>query len=391
MSSKTIDEAIILAGGLGTRLNPLTKNRPKPLVPVGNIPMLDWNFSALASNGIKRAIVVVGYLGNQIRNHINKFTSKIFPEMDIIIPNVHSKGTADALRVVSNHVSSDNFFVTMSDIVTNIDLKSMGSFHIKKDGLATISLKSFLSFPKRFGVVMVDESSKIQRFLEKPRTANELYYTKMIIQRRQFNQQNLINSGVYCFKSQILSILDEYKEMNDFGKDVFPYLLREKVDIFGYKSDTDYYWQDCGCPDQLLWTNLEILREMELSQENWPCFPLGKDSQSFRTRKKGTYPNVILKKPVIIGNNVQIKTGSKIHLSSINDNSKIGRNCVITGSTIWENVKIGNNVKIKNSIISDNVFIGNNSIIEDGTVIPSGKVIASNSWIRKGKAVRLLV
>lgn len=390
LRSETIDEAVILAGGLGTRLDPLTKNRPKPLVPVDNIPMIDWNFLVLASNGIERAIVVVGYLGNQIINHIRNCTSKMFPEMDIIIPEVHSRGTADAIRVVSDQIHSKNFFVTMSDIVTNFDLKSMGTYHLKKNGVVTIGLKALLTFPKRFGVVVVDENCKIKRFLEKPQTGNELYYTRMIIQRRQCNQVNLINSGIYCFKSQILEMLHNYPNLVDFGKEIFPYLLKENIPMFGYRSDCEYFWEDCGCTDQLLYTNLEVLQEIELSSKSWSFFTKEK-ANDFWSGNKLIYKDVIIKKPVAIGKHVRIKKGSKIHLSSINNNSTIGQNCVISCSTIWENVTIGNNVKIKNSIISDKVTIGNNCIIEDESVIPSGKIIPSNSWIRKSKGVQFFV
>ena len=135
MDSKSITEAVVLAGGLGTRLSPLTKYRPKSLVSIGNYSMIDWNFFMLASNGISKAIVVVNYLGDQVRKHIKNITSKLHPDMEIVIPNVESNGTADALRVVSNQLSTENFFVTMSDIVTNIDLMNMGQFHIKKGGM----------------------------------------------------------------------------------------------------------------------------------------------------------------------------------------------------------------------------------------------------------------
>ena len=386
LSSKSIDEAIILAGGLGTRLDPLTKNRPKPLVPIGNLPMLDWNFLVLASNGIKRAVVVVGYLGDQIREHIRKFTSKMCPDMSIDVPDVQSKGTADALRVVSNHIDADNFFVTMSDIVTNIDLKEMANFHLKKGGLATISIKPLIKFPKQFGVILVDDQQRITRFLEKPNTGNELYYSQMINSRRQNFQTNLINSGFYCFKSDILRILEKSNSLIDFGKDVFPYLIKEKQKIFGYKSEKDYYWQDCGCPNQVLDTNLDILQ-----QGNSPYLPIGKQQNGSWFGTNSKFKNVIIKKPVAIGNNVNIRFGTKIHLSSINDQSSIGRKCTIIGSSIWENVKIGDNVRIINSIISDNVIIGDNCIIEDETIIPAGLKIASNSYIRKGKLVQFMM
>ena len=377
MYSKPLTEAVVLAGGIGSRLSPITKYRPKPLVPIGNYSMLDWNFFMLASNGIKRAIVVVNYLGDQIREHIKNFTSKIHPDMEIVIPEVDSSyGTADALRVVSDQIISENFFVTMADIVTNIDLKKMGLYHVKKGGIATISIKPTSNDPRQFGVILLDERGKVLRFLEKP-SLEELCLTKLIVHRSQsFNYHtNLINSGIYCFKRPILEILNEF-DLKDFGKNVFPYLLKSKLGIYGFKSEHEYYWRDCGCPDQLLWTNLEILK-----QGNFPYCP--KDSRSDDKFDK----NIILIEPLAIGNHVQIKTGTRIHLTSINDECTIGKNCKITRSLIWENVKIGNNVSIKDSIISDNVTIGDNCSIVEETIIPSGYTIPPNSYIKKGLVI----
>ena len=185
----------------------------------------------------------------------------------------------------------------------------------------------------------------------------------------------------------MLNILKDIdKPLLDFGKDVFPYLLEKKYNLFGYKSEGDYYWQDCGYPDQLLWTNLDILQ-----QRNFPNFPKVYAENNSEYKRKHKYRNVVIKKPVVIGKNVQIKARTKIHLSSINDNCKIGRNCTIIGSTIWENVKLGDNVKITHSIISNNVTIGDNSIIEDESVIPPGQMIPSNCHIRNGKVIQFLI
>lgn len=369
-----IDEAVILAGGLGTRLNPLTNYRPKPLVPVVNYAMLDWNFLLLALNGIKKSIVVVNYLGDQIREHIKNFSSKIFSDMDIVIPDVKSKGTADALRAVADYVDKDNFFVTMADIITDIDLKQMGYYHQKKEGIATISLKSIYNNPKQFGVTLVDERNKIVRFLEKP-SFNEVYLTRLIIQRRQnFDlQKNLINSGVYCFKSEILDILSEKNDLMDFGNNVFPFLLKKRKNMYGFVSND--YWQDCGKPDQLLMTNREVLNN------NIPYLPnlinINKIARNHALLKNSDCIN----NQIAIGFNVKIGRKTAIEESSINNHSKIGKHCSIRGSAIWENVKIGNNVVIENSIISNDSIIGNNCIIADGVIIKPGEKIPPNSII----------
>jgi NDP-sugar pyrophosphorylase family protein len=379
-----INEAVVLAGGVGSRLFPLTKHRPKPLVPICNYTMLDWNFFVLASNGITRVIVVVKYLGDQIREHISNYTSKIHPKMEIIIPEVNPKDTADALRVVSGHILTENFFVTMADIVTNINLKEMANFHLAKNGMATISLKSIVNHPKQFGVILLDDKSKILHFLEKPKP-QELYLTTLIFQRRESisYHTNLINSGIYCFKKEILDILNGFKDLMDFGKNVFPFLLERKLGLFGYTSEIDYFWQDCGRPEQLLWTNWDVLKRW-----NWPYLPKGnEETGSWFGENRKLDKDVNIVNPIAIGNNVSIESGTKIDLSTINDGTHIGKNGTIKESIIWENVKIGDNVKIYRSIISDNVTIGNECVIDEGSIIASGQIIPAGSHITKGEVI----
>ena len=378
----TITEAVVLAGGVGSRLFPLTKYRPKPLVPICNYSMLDWNFFVLATHGITRVIVVVKYLGDQIKKHIEERTAKLHPQMEIIVPDVDSKDTADALRLVSDYLQTDNFFVTMADIVTNINLQEMADFHLQKGGIATISLKSIDNQPKQFGVILLNDSSKILHFLEKPRP-QELYLTTLIFHRRESvnYHTNLINSGIYCFKRDILDILNGFKDLMDFGKNVFPFLLERDLGIYGYTTENDYFWQDCGRPEQLLWTNWDVLKRW-----NWPYLPNGsEDNGSWYGNERKIEEEVTIHAPISIGNNVQIKKGSNVKLTSIGDNSIIGQNCSISSSIIWENTQIGDNVKIKRAIISDNVTIGKNCIIDEDAIVASGRMIPANTHIKKGE------
>lgn len=377
-----VTEAVVLAGGVGSRLFPLTKNRPKPLVPICNYTMLDWNFFVLASNGITRVIVVVKYLGDQIRKHIEDYTSKIHKDMEIIVPECDPKDTADALRVVSDYVVTDNFFVTMADIVTNIDLREMAHFHESKQGIASISLKSIDNQPKQFGVIILNNQAKILHFLEKP-PPQELYLTTLVFHKRESvsYHTNLINSGIYCFKREILDILNGFKDLMDFGKNVFPFLLERDLGIYGYTDQNNYFWQDCGRPEQLLWTNWDVLKRW-----NWPYLPKGdEDNGSWYGKNRKIEPNVNIIAPIALGDDVTIRQGTTIQLSSISDGCIIGENCSITSSIIWEGTSIGNNVKIKRAIISDKVIIGDNCTIDEDSIIAAGKTIPANTHISKGE------
>ena len=167
----------------------------------------------------------------------------------------------------------------------------------------------------------------------------------------------------------------------DFGKNVFPFLLERDLGIFGYTTVNDYYWQDCGRPELLLWTNWDVLKRW-----NWPYLPKGLDDHgSWYGTNRNIENNVKIQAPISLGDDVQIKQGTTVYLTSIADKGIIGENCEISSSLIWEHVTIGNNVKIKRSIISDNVTIGDNCTIDEDTIIASGRTIPANTHIKKGE------
>lgn len=378
-----IEEAVVLAGGIGSRLFPLTKHRPKPLVPIANYTMLDWNFHVLKTNGIKKVIVVVRYLGEQIKNHIADYTSKIHPDLEILVPDVDSQDTADAIRKVSHLLIGENFIVTMADIITNINLKDLSEFHIKKEGIATISLKAIYNQPRQFGVILLDENSKILHFLEKPRP-QELYLTTLVFQKRESvsYHTNLINTGIYAFNKDILNILNDFKALQDFGKDVFPFLLKQKLGIFGYTSKIEYFWADCGRSADLRWTTLDVLNKL-----NWPYLPKGNEKngswfgEDTIINEHTSLESSCVDYKTIIEKNVHIKHSSIGHNCYIESGSKIEK------SIIWNNVKIGKNVKINNAIIADYCDVGDDSIIKDDSIIAKGQIIKSNSIIEKGTVI----
>ncbi|MHA2363029.1 MAG: sugar phosphate nucleotidyltransferase [Candidatus Hodarchaeales archaeon] len=381
---KPVSEAVVLAGGKGSRLFPLTKERPKPLVPVGNYTMLDWNFHILARAGIKKVVLVVKYLGEQIREHIINFTNKYHPDLEITVPNVDPLDTADAVRQVSKHITQDNFFVTMADIITNIELEDMANFHVKKGGLCSISLKS-INRPRQFGVILLNKKSRILLFLEKP-LPQELYLTTLIFHRRDsiHFHANLVNTGIYCFKSEILDILDDFRDLMDFGKNVFPFLLEKKRGIYGYTSPHVYYWQDCGNPEQLLWANWDVAKRW-----NWPYLPRGEERNgSWWGNNIQFGKNLTLDQNIVIGNDVIIEDNVTIKaLSVIGDNCHLGKDSIIDKAILWENVVISQGCKLNKCIIANNVVIGENTTIDEHAVIRSGMKILANEKVSAGQII----
>ncbi|NHJ01393.1 MAG: NDP-sugar synthase [Candidatus Heimdallarchaeota archaeon] len=357
--------AVVLAGGVGSRLSPLTTECPKPLVPVANKPMIDYNLELLERAGIRGKIVIITkYLEEEIRKYFDQIDH--FKELDIVIPHVDPLDTADAVRKAANYIDTDNFIVSMADIITNISLKDFMSFHQEKKGIASITLKD-VPHPRAFGVIILNQNSQILLFLEKPHPQELGLATLTFSSKETIRlQSNLVNTGIYAFRHRVLEILDRLNDLMDFGKHVFPYLARE-YGIYGY-ARTDYYWMDAGNPQTYLYTNRDVLRRW-----SFPYFPKATWEENgiwWNGGKPQVPSSSQIHPPAAIGQSLVIGNSAIISgLSVIGDNVNIGDNTSINGSVIWNDVEIGKNVSIDDTIICNNVLIPDNSILATGTVI----------------------
>ncbi|MFX1506360.1 MAG: sugar phosphate nucleotidyltransferase [Promethearchaeota archaeon] len=356
--------AVVLAGGVGSRLQPLTTNCPKPMVPVANKPMIDYNLELLKNAGINgKIIIITRYLQEQIREYFSQIEH--FDDLEIILPNIDPLDTADAVRKAANYVDTEQFIVSMADIVTNLPLRDFMEFHQRKKGIASITLKD-IPYPRAFGVIMLNQDSRILLFLEKPHP-EELGLAVLTFSKKEtiHLQSNLVNTGIYAFKHGVLDILDTLQDLMDFGKHVFPYLARE-YGIFGYVKN--YYWMDAGNPQTYLYTNWDVLRRWA-----FPYFPKAsfeENSVWWNDPKVEIVSGVRIEPPAAIGSAVRVEKGSVIGpLTVIGNDVIIGENTSIYSSVVWDHVKIGSNVNIKESVICNDVIIPNNSKLASGTVI----------------------
>ena len=357
-----IDCAVILAGGKGVRLQPLTTNRPKPLVPVAGQYIIDFAIKQIVDAGITKIIVAVKYLGEQIRKYLEE--SPKFKDLEIIIPDIDPIGTADAVRKVSDIING-NFVVSMADIVSDISINKMIDFFNSTQAYATISLKN-IDFPtKKFGVILLDEKQNIEIFLEKPKPEEMLFTTIAFAYRpvAEFHQ-NLVNTGVYIFKHKVLEILDSFKDIDDFGQELFPYLLQEKFKLNGYVSD--YYWIDCGQIRSYLWANYDVLRGFV--DGYYP--PGNKKDNNWFGENIQISENVTIIPPVVIGNNVIIEDRTTIGpYTVIHSDVVVKENSTIKQSVIWENTTIGRNSFIEKSVICDNIKLEDDKRVIDYSAI----------------------
>jgi NDP-sugar pyrophosphorylase family protein len=334
------------------------------MVPVANKPMIDYNLELLKNAGINgKIIIITRYLQEQIRDYFSQIEH--FDDLEIILPKIDPLDTADAVRKAANYVDTEQFIVSMADIVTNLPLRDFMEFHQKKKGIASITLKD-IPYPRAFGVIMLNQDSRILLFLEKPHP-EELGLAVLTFSKKEtiHLQSNLVNTGIYAFKHGVLDILDTLQDLMDFGKHVFPYLARE-YGIYGYVKN--YYWMDAGNPQTYLYTNWDVLRRWA-----FPYFPkatLEENSIWWSDPKVDIVSGARIEPPAAIGSAVRVEKGSIIGPQTVIGNEVIiGENTSIDSSVIWDHVEIGSNVNIKETVICNNVIIPNNSKLASGTVI----------------------
>jgi len=360
--------AIILAGGKGSRLMPLTSLVPKPLVKVTNKAMVDYSIAHLIFADIKHIILALAYMGKELREYVEKtWTPDKLGDVELECVIQESKGTADAYRLLINNIDSEKIVVSMADIVTNLPMKEFMDFHTEKMGTATISMKTSESHTSQYGVVLLDQNRKIYLFLEKP-APMELYLSSMAQRTDLFLHTNIINTGIYCFNKEIGSILQETGLM-DFGGEVFPYLLDNNYDLYGFVKN--YYWLDCGNAETYLWANWDLLRKY-----SWPITPNGEEYDGIYVMGViNSGQNVSIEKPSCFGDFVELLNRVKIKpLCSIGAHVKIGEDTVIEKSVIWDNVEIGAGCHIDGSIVCNNCEIGDNVVLHNAIVAPNSKI-----------------
>lgn len=365
--------AVILAGGIGSRLWPITANRPKPLVSVVGKPMIIYAIDLLRYAGVHNIIVVVRHMGEQIRRFL---ADKDF-EVNVQIPYVDSLDTADALRKVGHLIDTEYIIVSMADIITNIHLKEFLKYSIEKDGIGAISTTP-IDTPSQFGVVVVNEKNRIQSFLEKP-DSFELYISSMLTTQDIYLERNVVNTGIYAFQREILEILDRTRLM-DFGKEVFPFLLENNYPLYGYIAN--YYWQDAGNPQFYKYVNWDLLRKWA-----WPIVPPGKEIREYVwIEAEAVVPDLeAIDQHVAIGKRTRLGTNVRIQtLSALGNDVAIGDNTIVQKSVIWDHVRIGANCQILESVICEGVEIENDVIIEPNCVVGSNSNLKAGVKVRSG-------
>ncbi len=349
-----MNKAVIMAGGFGTRLRPLTMSIPKPMVPVLNTPMMEHIVGLLKKHNIKDILSVLFFHPEIITSHFED-GSHFGINMKYVLATA-DYGTAGAVKNAYELLGNDRFIVISGDVLTDFDIQKAVEYHIAKKSKATILLTR-VSTPLSYGIVMTDDEGMITRFLEKPSWGQVFSDT--------------INTGIYILEPEVLDLIP-YQEEFDFSKDLFPEMLRQKMPLYGYIAEG--YWRDIGNLNEYQLGQIDALS----GRVNLNVSGIEKDSYVFGAKSK-IAPTVKISGKVIIGSNSVIGEYSELHNCVIGDNTSIGSGVKLTNVTAWNNVKIEDFVEATDDVICDNCVIGRSATISENVFIAENCIIGANA------------
>jgi len=348
-------KAVIMAGGFGTRLRPLTMNIPKPMVPVLNKPMIEHIIDLLKKHDFKEFLSVLYFQPEIITSHFED-GSNFGINMKYVLAN-SDYGTAGAVRNAGEHLD-DQCIIISGDVLTNFDISKALKFHEEKGAKATILLTR-VPKPLQFGIVITDEQGRIKRFLEKPSWGQVFSDT--------------INTGIYILEPEVVNMIP-YQMEYDFSKDLFPRMLKENMPLYGYIADG--YWRDIGNLNEYQKGQTDALSDKISLIVNG----INKDKYTVGSNSKIAPTTNFLGKNVI-GDNTIIGDHCEIKNCVIGDNVKIGMGVKLVGVTIWDDSDVGDFSELTDTVICSRCIIGANVTISENVFISDDCVIGNNAEI----------
>jgi mannose-1-phosphate guanylyltransferase len=340
----SVNQAVVLVGGKGTRLRPLTNYRPKPILPVLDKPCLSYLIESLARGGIDSVILACGYRSEKMSAAIGNGSRE-----GITIEYAYEDvpmGTAGAIKLLEDRLD-DTFVAVNGDVFADIDLKKEIDEHRRADASLTISLTSVKN-PCEFGIARLDDTGRILEFKEKPKP-EEVF-------------SDLVNAGVYVVDKKILRYVPKGK-MYDFSRDLTVDIMSKGYKVQGHMLSG--MWMDVGRPKDLLGANIEAAGRLFANKDWNDAVKRSKLTGPFYLGDNGIAEDSELSEAVISkGSSVK---GSKISRSLIMADCNIS-GAVISGSIIGEGCTVRRGAIIVDAVIADGTTVNSNEIIENTTV-----------------------
>ncbi|MBA3428367.1 MAG: NTP transferase domain-containing protein [Actinobacteria bacterium] len=368
-------KAVVMAGGEGTRLRPLTSNQPKPMVPIVGKPCMEHILELLREHGLHDVIVTLAFMPQAIRSYFGSGET-LGLKIEYSVEEL-PLGTAGSVRLASGALD-ETFLVISGDALCDVDLGALIAFHRERRAAVTIGLKS-VDNPLEFGIVVTDDEGRVERFLEKPSWGQVFSDT--------------INTGIYVLEPEVLKHIPTDRPF-DFSKELFPLLLEMGRPIYGFVLDG--YWQDIGNLDQYRQANFDALDERvrlsidgirlrgnvwigegaeidDVEQLEGPAY-LGNYCRIARDASVGPYS--------VLSASVALRERARTTRSVIDSSTHVGRSTLIEGAIMGRSCDVRDHVRIhEGAAIGDEVTIGSEASIMPHVRIYPYKEIETGSQV----------
>jgi mannose-1-phosphate guanylyltransferase/phosphomannomutase len=356
-------KAVIMAGGEGTRLRPLTSNQPKPMLPLANRPLMEHVVLLLRKHGFEEIVVTVAFMANAVRSYFGD-GSELGVKL-VYATEETPLGTAGSVLNARDELD-DRFLVISGDVLTDLDLGSIVDFHQEKGAMATLALHAVPN-PLEFGIVIAREDGSVERFLEKP-TWGQVF-------------SDTINTGIYVLEPEIFDFIPKERP-SDFSADVFPAVLAANRPIFGCISEG--YWEDVGTTEAYLKAHHDVLeRRVRVEVEGFQLRPgvwLGTGST--------IDPTAAVEGPALIGDNCSIGPGVVIGpYATLGDNVRVAEAAEVHHSVLGDNCYVGSGARVEGAAVARACDLRERSRCEPGAVLGESCRIGPGAELRAGVKV----
>jgi len=324
--------AVVLVGGFGTRLRPLTLHRPKQMLPIVDRPMIEWVIEHLARHGVDRAVLALGYRPDAFAD--------AFPDGTCAGVSLHYAvedeplDTAGAIRFAARHAGfTERFIVANGDVLTDLDVSAVVDFHERAGAEATVTLHE-VDDPSRYGVLQTDTEGRVLAFVEKPPAAEA--------------PSNLINAGTYVLEPSVLDRIPEGRPVS-IERETFPQLVEDGT-LYA-TVDGGVYWIDAGTPETYLHAQLDLVNG---------CRPLAQ-------------PVIAIDPTAVVAATATVQASVVGPDARVDDHAEVVESVVMSGATI------GAKATVHSSVVGARASIGERAILDALTVVGDGETVAADS------------
>ncbi|MBI4587751.1 MAG: NDP-sugar synthase [Candidatus Rokubacteria bacterium] len=344
--------AVILAGGQGTRLRPLTLARPKPIVPLLNVPFLHYQLALLRQHGIRDIVLACSYRVESIRAQLGDGRD-LGVRLRYAV-EAEPLGTAGGVRNAAEPTGG-RVVVLNGDVLTDVDLSQMVQSHVARGAQASIYLTP-VEDPTPYGLVETDADGRILRFVEKP--------------SREAITTNTINAGIYLLNRELLDLIPRGQVVS-MERDFFPGLLARRIPFFGFVARA--YWLDIGSPEQYRQAQVDLLNGAVATR----LTPRGTRSDNVWVGETvAMASSAVVSGPAVLGSGITLEPEVSVGpFTVLGDGVSIGRGSRLEGAILWDHVQVGEAAVLRECVVGSRALIGKGARVGPGAVVSENEVV----------------